>query len=78
VEGLHTYTKGQVQLQQDLSLKFSGKWVSLLGEVSDEDVGVVESDDELDGAGVGSSEEAMEEADEKDKGMSDEEFTCND
>ena len=43
------------------------EWVSLLaGEVSGEDVGVVESDDELDGAGAGSGEEVMEEADEKD------------
>jgi hypothetical protein len=38
---------------------------------------VVQSDDELDGAGAGSVEEAMEEADEE-EGMSDEEFTCDD
>jgi hypothetical protein len=59
-----------MQLQQDLSLKFSRKWALLLvGEVSGKDVEVGESDDKLDGAGAGSSEEAMEEADE--------EFTCD-
>lgn len=69
VEGLRTYAEGQAQLPRDLSLKFSGKRALLLaGEVSDEDVGVVESDD--DGAGAGSSEEATEEVDE--------EFTCDD
>jgi len=41
----------------------------LAGEVSGEDVELGESDDELDSAGVGSGEEAMEEADE--------EFTCD-
>jgi len=78
-EGLRAYAEGQAQLQRDLSLKFSGKWASLLGgEVSDEDVEVVESDDKLDGTGAGSGEEAMEEADEEDEGMADEEFTCDD
>jgi hypothetical protein len=38
----------------------------------------VESDDELDGAGAGSEEEAMEEADEEDEGITDEEFTGDD
>jgi hypothetical protein len=59
-------------------LKFCSKWASsLAGEVADEDEQGVESDDELDGAGAGSEEEAMNEAEEEDEGMADEEFCDN-
>ena len=38
----------------------------------------IESDDELDSAGVGSGEEAIEEADKEDKGIPDDKFTGDD
>jgi hypothetical protein len=81
-EGLRAYAEGQGQLQRDLASSFSKKWAALLaGEVADDDLAAAaeaESDDELDGAGAGSEEEAMEEADEEDEGMTDEEFTGDD
>lgn len=77
-EGLRAYAEGQAQLQRDLYSKFSDKWALVrAGEVVDEN-GLVESDDELDGAGEGSDEEAMGEADEEDEGMVDDEFTADD
>ena len=49
-----------MQLQQGLSLKSSEKWALLLvGEVSDKDVEVGQSDDKLDGTGAGSSEDSV-------------------
>jgi len=78
-EGLYAYAAGQAQLQRDLASTFSKKWAPVLaGEVGNEDAEGVESDDELDGAGAGSEEEAMEEADEEDEGITDEEFTGDD
>ena len=52
----------------------------LVGEVDNEGViagAGVKSDDELDSAGTGSGEEAMEEADEEDEGIADDEFTLD-
>ena len=51
------------------------------GEVDDENLTAasrIESDDELDSAGVGGGEEAMEEADKEDKGIPDDKFTGDD
>src|SRR5882724_6258429 len=74
VEGLCTYAEGQARLLRDLSMKFNKKWAKVLvGEVDNEGLisgARVESDDELDSAGTGSGEEAMEEADEEDEGIS--------
>jgi hypothetical protein len=75
------YTEGQAQLERDLVSSFRKKWVSLLvGEGTEEVIAAVEvkSNDELDGAGAGSEEEAMAEADEEDEGMAGEEFTGDD
>jgi len=62
-------------------MKFNKKWAKVLaGEVDNEGLiagAGVESDDELDGAGAGSGEEAMEEADEEDEGIADDEFTSD-
>jgi hypothetical protein len=77
-EGLCAYAEGQAQLQWDLASSFRKKWASLLGGEGTEEVIAaveVESNDELDGAGAGSEEEAMAEADEEDEGMAGEEFT---
>ena len=63
-------------------MNFIKKWTSLCaGEVSDEDVIVardVESDDKLAGASAGSEEEALDEANEEDGGVTDDEFTGDD
>ncbi|KIM77334.1 hypothetical protein PILCRDRAFT_12152 [Piloderma croceum F 1598] len=69
VNGLHAYAEGQAWLQLDLTSKFHGK----MGEVDNDDIGGMESDNELDGVDAGSEEEAMNETDEEDEG--DEEFT---
>ena len=81
VEGLCAYAEGQAKLLRDLAMKFNKKWEKVLaGEVDNEGViagAGVESDDELDGTGTGSGEEAMEEADEEDEGIADDEFTSD-
>jgi hypothetical protein len=79
-EGLQAYVEGQAQLQRDLASNFIKKWASLrAGGTSDEDViaaGDMESDDELDRAGAGSEEEALDEAIEEYEGVTDDE-ACN-